>query len=116
MTIESQMKRDIVPPGDRVLVRLKPVEEVSKGGIILHGTAKSAEKEQYAVQEAYVVRVGWDAWVLLGSGKPWCKVGDCVLIKKYSGEDLDDIEDGVLYRVISDEDIVAVFRGEEWHD
>ncbi len=108
------MKRHLKPCGDRVLVRLKPFNDVSEGGIILAVQTKDAER--YAMQEAYVVELGYDAFKGLGSGEPWCKVGDLVLIAKYSGEDRGDIEDGEIYRLISDENVYGVFTGEGLDD
>lgn len=106
------MKRHLSPSGDRVLVRLKPTDLYSKGGILLDANQNSADARKHATQEAYIVELGVDAYKGLGSGKPWCKPGDLVLISKYSGEDRHDIEDDQIYRVISDEDVYGVFVGE----
>ncbi len=109
--------RDIVPCGHRVLVKLaKPKDEVvrmSAGGIITQiADKKTLEAEKHAMQEAYVVDIGPSAFRIFGDGAPWCKVGDLVLIAKYSGEDRTDIEEDAVYRIINDENIFAVFRGE----
>ena len=86
---------------------------MSAGGIIY---SLSKDQEQLAMQEAYIVSLGYDAFKGLGSGLPWCEVGDLVLISKYSGEDRRDLDDGEIYRVISDEDIFGVFVGESLND
>lgn len=72
-------------------------------------TKSRIEREQRATQEAYVIECGPSAFKAFDDGEPWCKVGDCVLISKYSGDDLDDIEDDEIYRVINDRDIEAIF-------
>jgi co-chaperonin GroES (HSP10) len=108
------MKRKIKVCGDRVLVKLKPVEQMSSGGIIM--TNDYVERSQYATQEAYVVGIGESAWLGLGTGNAWCKVGDLVKILKYSGEDDTTIEDNAVYKVISDENILCVFEGEGLND
>lgn len=112
------MSRDISPCGYRVLVRLKPVdqelEKKTESGIIIEVKQKSKiDREQRATQEAYVIKIGRTAWKAYDDGHAWCKEGDCVLIAKYSGDDLDDIREDGIYRVIQDRDILAVFNGEE---
>lgn len=111
------MKRKIKPCGYRVLVKLKKVEqelvEKSEGGIITQVKTKSrVDLEQRATQEAYVVEIGSTAFQAFDDGKPWVKKGDCVLICKYSGDDLLDIEEDSVYRIINDKDIEAVFPDE----
>lgn len=77
---------------------------------------KTVESQQYATQEAYVVELGPDAFLNLGSGRPWCKVGDLVKIAKYSGDDDPTVEEGSVYRIISDENIFGVYDGEGLND
>ncbi len=92
----------IRPLRDRVLVQ--PVEaEVKKGGIIIPDAAK--EKPQ----EGVVIAVG--AGKLDKDGKliPMVvKKGDKILMPKYGGSDvkIDDKE----YKIISEEDIVAIIE------
>lgn len=110
--------RNLKAVGHRVLVRLKQIdeslEEMSDGGIITKVKTKSrVDLEKQATQEAYVIQIGQNAWKAYDDGDPWAKVGDCVLISKYSGDDRHDIEDGEIYRLINDGDIHGVFEGEE---
>lgn len=112
------MMRNLQPAGHRVLVKLitpkDEVEEVSESGIVLAIKDKRTRNaEKYATQEAYVVSLGINAFKAFDNGDPWCKVGDKVLICKYSGENRDDIEDGQVYRLINDDDIHGIFVGEE---
>ena len=108
------MDRNFRPTGDRVLVKLKEAEKKSAGGIIL--TNDTVTRQQYATQEAYVVDIGPSAFIGLGNGEPWCKIGDLVKILKYSGEDDETLEEGFVYKVISDENIIGVFEGEGLND
>lgn len=104
------MKRQLKPCGDRVLIELVPAEEITQGGIIIPNEIKEAER--YATQEAWIVDIGPTAWKMLGDGEPWAKIGDRVLVVKYSGQNREDLEDGKVHRIISDEDILAVFENE----
>ena len=97
----------IFPTGHRVLVKLKKLEEKSSGGIIITREDEKA-REQRAMQEAYVVRLGKNAFRDFGDGHLWCEEGQQVLIKRYSGEDREDPKTGDIYRVLNDEDIYAV--------
>ena len=106
--------RQVKAPGYRVLVRLKPIEKIketkSAGGLILeYKSDKQLDREQEAMTEAYVMDIGPSAFKAFDDGKPWCKVGDCVLISKYSGTLVDAVEEGQIYRMINDQDIQALF-------
>lgn len=90
-------------------------EELSTFGMVLDVKDVSAyddmrKRESVATQEAYIVSMGRSAYA--DKGGPECKVGDLVLICKYSGEDMHDIEDGVIYRAITDQDVIVVYDGE----
>ncbi|CDA71892.1 10 kDa chaperonin [Ruminococcus sp. CAG:579] len=86
----------IKPLQDRVVVKMTEAEETTKGGIILSAAAK--EKPQVAE----VVAVGpGKADVTMG-----VKVGDKVLISKYSGTEVK--LDGAEYTIVKMEDVLAV--------
>lgn len=86
----------IKPLQDRVVVKMTEAEETTKGGIILSAAAK--EKPQLAE----VVAVGpGKADVTMG-----VKVGDKVLISKYSGTEVK--LDGAEYTIVKMEDVLAV--------
>lgn len=99
----------IIPTGHRVLVSLEPIEEKSKGGILLT-TEDRKQMYQKAMTEATVEALGINAFKAFDDGIPWCKVGDKVLITKYCGEDREDPDNGMTYRVINDEDILAILE------
>lgn len=100
------MKRAVKAPGYNVLVRLKKIK--TESGIIL------SEKTQKAVEEAYVVEVGPDAFKFkdVECSGPWCKAGDCIAFVKWAGKELEDIEPEETYRMIRDTDVVAVYPDE----
>ncbi|OIN96336.1 co-chaperone GroES [Candidatus Desantisbacteria bacterium CG1_02_38_46] len=93
----------LVPLGDRVIV--KPLEEEgkTKGGIVLPDTAK--EKPQ----EGEVIAVG-DGKLLDNGQKVALQVkkGDKVLYGKYSGTEVKI--DGVEHLIVREEDILAIIK------
>lgn len=97
------------PCGHRVVVKLKKVEETTESGIVI-ATSTNLKREQYGVEEAYVTQIGKTAFLAFDDGKPWCKIGDLVAITKYSGKDYEDGDD--IYRIINDEDVMAVLEDE----
>ena len=88
------------PLFDRVVVKMTEAEETTKSGIILTGSAK--EKPQLAE----VIAVG-DGSVRDGKTTEMkVKVGDKVLLSKYSGTEVK--VDGQEYIIVNMADILAV--------
>ncbi len=90
----------IKPLSDRVLIKMDEAEEVSKGGILLSGSAK--EKPQVAT----VIAVGPGGVV---DGKEVVmnvKAGDKVITSKYSGTEIK--VDGEEMIIVRQSDILAV--------
>lgn len=100
--------------GNRVIVIPDPVEEVSKGGIVL---AVNKKQEEAYAHKGTVYDVGPSAWVseLFGYGKsgwePWCKSGDRVYFSRYAGVLFRDGEK--LFRIVNDDDIQCLITDEE---
>jgi len=97
----AQVKTQIKPLGDRVVVKAMPREEVTRGGIVLPDTAK--EKPQ----EGKVVAVGPGRVTEEGKRIPMeVQEGDTVIYAKYAGSEikLDDEE----YLILGEKDILAV--------
>ena len=97
----------IKPCGNRIVVYPIPKERKTASGIVIPD--EFANREDLAQIEAVVVDIGGTCWA---NDEPWCKVGDIVLIAKYSGyvrkgKDMRD------YRVINDKDVVAIIEDEE---
>ena len=93
---------NIKPLADRVVIKMTEAEETTKSGIILAGSAK--EKPQIAE----VVAVGPGATVDGQTVPMELKIGDKVLMSKYSGTDVkvDDVE----YIIVKQDDILAVLK------
>ena len=92
----------IKPLADRVVIKAVELEETTKTGIILPGSAK--EKPQVAE----VVAVGPGGLVDGNEVKMTLKVGDKVIIGKYMGTEIK--LDGVEYTIVSQSDILATIE------
>ncbi len=93
----------ITPLYDRVLLKRAEAAEEVRGGIIIPDTAK--EKPQ----EAEIVAVGEGKFDEDGKRMPMTvKVGDTVLIGKYSGTEIkiDDIE----HTIVREDEILAIVK------
>ena len=90
----------IKPLADRVVVKQAEIEETSKGGIILPGSAK--EKPQVAE----VVAVGPGGNVDGKEVTMIVKVGDRVITSKYAGTEVKC--DGVELNIVRQSDILAI--------
>jgi chaperonin GroES len=88
------------PLADRVVVKMVEGEETTKSGIVLPGSAK--EKPQVAE----VVEVGPGTVVDGKEIKMEVKVGDKVIMSKYSGTEVKF--DGQEYTIIKQGDILAI--------
>lgn len=94
------MATKLEPLGDRVVVKPKPREEVTKGGIVLPDTAK--EKPQ----EGEVIAVGPGR--LTDDGKRIAmdiKVGDIVIYAKYGGTEIKEDDEELI--ILRESDILA---------
>ncbi len=100
----------IEPLDLRVLVKPDPVEEVTKGGIILAPTI--TEKEKYATVKATLVAVGVNAFAEAKANPAFAPPvpGDRVMIAKYGGVMIAG-DDGQDYRIMNDADVVALLGG-----
>lgn len=94
------------PAGYRLLIACPKVEEKTKGGIYIPDDLK--KKEEHASIVGYVVAMGADAYMdpKRYPDGPWCKEGDWVLFRAYSGTrfNVNDVE----FRVINDDTVEAV--------
>ena len=93
---------NLVPLGDRVVLKQLQAEETTKSGIVLPGQNK--EKPQ----QAEVVAVGPGGMVDGKEVAMQVKVGDQVIFSKYSGTEvkLDDEE----YIIVKQSDILAIMK------
>ena len=86
----------IKPLGDRVLIKMVESEETTKSGIIL----SSGSKEKPQIAEVVAVGPGTE------EVKMEIKVGDKVIINKYSGTEVK--YEGTEYTIVKQEDILAI--------
>ena len=108
MTTKARAKAQIVPYGDRVVVKQIKQEEVRASGIVIPDTAKERP------QLGEVMAVGPGRLDEAGKRIPIeVKVGDRVLFAKYSGQ---EVPRGILpgdeeYLVLKESDILARVSG-----
>ena len=86
----------IKPLADRVLIKMVESEETTKSGIIL----SSGSKEKPQIAEVVAVGPGTE------DIKMNVKVGDKVIINKYSGTEVKF--EGAEYTIVKQEDILAI--------
>ncbi len=91
---------NIKPLADRVVIKSLESEEVTKGGIVLPGTAQ--EKPQMAE----VLAVGPGGMVDGKEIKMYVKTGDKIIYSKYAGTEIK--MDGKEYIIVRQNDILAV--------
>jgi len=90
----------IKPLADRILIKMIEAEETTKSGIILSSSAK--EKPQIAE----VLAVGPGGNVEGKQIEMNIKVGDKVIVSKYSGTEIK--YDGVDYIIVKQADVLAI--------
>jgi co-chaperonin GroES (HSP10) len=73
------------PVGYKILVAIPTVEEKTAGGVIRPDSLRKLE--EVASIFGYVVAMGGDAYQDINKFPkgPWCKIGDWVIFRSYSG-------------------------------
>lgn len=99
-------KSDWKPCGNKILVLMDKVEEMSKGGIVI--PRQTTERDSMSQMVGTLVAVGDCAWA--DQPAPWASVGDRVKFAKYAG--YLHVEGGDSYRVMHDLDVVMVLPKE----
>lgn len=100
---KSAEKVKFQPLGNRVLLRRLEAKETLKGGILLPDTAKQKQ------EQAEVIAIGTGTFDKKGNTVPMpVKVGDIVLMEKYSGQDV-NLEDQDFVIVKAD-DLIAIVK------
>lgn len=101
MTQQTQKKIKLQPLGHRVIAQRLEKEETLKGGIILPDTAKKKQ------ETAKIIAVGKGKLNKDGTMIPCpVKVGDVVLMDKYSGQEV--TLDNEEYLILNADDIIAI--------
>jgi co-chaperonin GroES (HSP10) len=94
------------PMGFRLLCVVPQIEEEYSSGILKAESTVKTEEQTTVV--LFVVKVGPDAYkdaTRFPSG-PWCKVGDFILTRPYSGTRV--VIHGKEFRIINDDTVEAV--------
>lgn len=91
---------NLVPLGDRVVLKQVEAEETTKSGIVLPGQA------QEKPQQAEVIAVGPGGVVEGKEVKMEVKVGNKVIYSKYAGTEVK--LDGEEYIIVKQNDILAI--------
>ena len=94
------------PSGFKLLCAIPHMEEEYAGGIIKAESTVKAEEQTTVV--LFVVKIGPDAYkdVSRFPSGPWCKVGDFVLVRPYSGTRV--VIHGKEFRIINDDTVEGV--------
>jgi co-chaperonin GroES (HSP10) len=95
------------PIGHRILVRPDdPPEKI--GSVFVPAWVR--DNKAFEIIKGTVVAIGQNAWKAFDDGTPWCKVGDRIMFAKYGGSIIEDEETHDKYRLLNDEDAVAVWQ------
>lgn len=97
----------LTPVLHRIILKLDSIEEVTASGIVI--PKDLIEKERKAVEIGTVVSIGETAFKDYGGSIDTIKIGDRVIIAKYSGKEIKDIDD-TQYVVVNDEDILVIIK------
>lgn len=101
------------PCGHRVLIKEEEIKTESDGGILLAVDDKIERANQTT---GTIVDYGFQAWKAFdhnqegNCGKPWAQVGDRILFSKYAGKIIEDPDTKEQFKIINDEDIIAVIQ------
>lgn len=107
--IESAVK-NINVSGYRLLIVMPKLKEKSAGGIEI--PKDLLDKEKLAACIAYVAKAGPEAYAdkrKFPSG-PWCKEGEWIVLKSYSGTRIKSTINGLELRIINDDSVEAVIE------
>ena len=97
----------LTPVLHRIILKLDSIEEVTASGIVI--PKDLIEKERKAVEIGTVISIGDTAFKDYGGSIDTIKIGDRVIIAKYSGKEIKDIDD-TQYVVVNDEDILVIIK------
>ena len=97
------------PAGHRLLVIPDVVED--RAGTLFLAPA-TIERRRTEKIFGVVHKIGPNAFKAFDDGIPWCKVGDHVVFAKFAGALIEDPETKEQFRLLQDEDIIAIHTPE----
>ena len=92
----------------RIILKLDDVETKTESGIII--PEEVTKKERKAVEIGTVISIGSTCFRDYGAENV-VSIGDRVVIAKYSGKEVKDVDE-TQYVIVNDEDIICILRGE----
>ncbi|KAG5225521.1 hypothetical protein OIU76_026579 [Salix suchowensis] len=107
-TVVAPKYTSITPLGDRVLVKIKTVEEKTEGGILLPSSAQSKP------QGGEVVAVGEGKTIGKAKLDISVKTGTQVVYSKYAGTEVEF--DGSSHLILKEDDIVGILETDDIKD
>jgi co-chaperonin GroES (HSP10) len=102
----------IYPVGISVLVLPDPVAQETESGIVI-STDSEHSREEMRQTDGVVVAIAPDAFY--DERVPRCKVGERIIMAAYAGM-VRKGNDGLTYRLIKDDDVVAILVKDEKND
>ncbi len=100
----------IEPADVKVLVLPDPVEEKTRGGIIIPENVQDQQK--YATIKATLIARGPNAFMEWGPSEEDFRPGCRVVVAQYAGRRMKGV-DGLEYVILNDEDVIARLKEEE---
>jgi co-chaperonin GroES (HSP10) len=94
------------PKGYKLLIAVPKLNKTTEGGVHLPDERRDAEETASII--GYVLRIGSDAYgdTAKFPGGPWCKEGDFIIFRSYSGTRFR--VHGDEFRIINDDTVEAV--------
>jgi co-chaperonin GroES (HSP10) len=99
------------PVGPTLTIKITPKKEESVQSDLLDIPEHIQHVNDAAATKGIVVDMSPHAYKEWFDGTPWCKVGDTVLVKRYSG--INEIIDGTMYRVVEDKEVWCVLEEDD---
>lgn len=96
---------EVWPEGCKILIEVDEAESISSGGIIIPPTLRQAE--QLRLTKGTVLRCGPDVDARFG-GERSLEAGSRIIFAKYGGFHLQDQSRKRDFRLINDEDVLAI--------
>lgn len=108
-TAEEKARQLPDPTGWKILCAVPDVEETFENSSIIKA-GQFMKQEEHATTVLFVMRVGPDAYADKAKfpNGPWCKAGDFVLVRTYSGTRFKIF--GKEFRLINDDQVDAVVQ------
>lgn len=105
----------IKPVGHRILIEVDKADLEAEweinGEKVGFQIVSDKKLEDAAVTSGKLVAAGEQAWKAFGhefKGEPWAIPGDRVFFARYSGHIISDPDTDISYKIMNDEDIMAV--------